>query len=324
MSSPHFSVVLPLYNKQESVVASIESVLAQSFREFELIVVDDGSTDDSLALVKAVHDERIRIIEQANQGVSIARNVGASAADADSIAFIDADDRWHSEFLSTIETLMNRYPNQESYASAWQPWSRSALVPSALPGGPDAPLMIDYPRESRDDVVVHICSLVVKKSAFLEVGGFPAGVRIYEDQDFCCRLAERGPIVFSPLPLVYYVRDAENRACDHRQVQDMPPWFVSQEQLMAARHPEDSREWHLKEFLVSRYLQEVSLAAQTAGERGRAARLLWRCRNTSASRIRFFKACLYLLLPSSLLTRLLDSVRQGTRSVTSVDREQAL
>ena len=324
MSSPFFSVILPLYNKQQSVTSTIESVLSQSFSEFELVVVDDGSTDGSLSRVQAFNDDRIRIVEQSNQGVSVARNVGVAEAGADTVAFIDADDRWHSEFLATIANLMNEYPESECYATAWQPWSRDDHVPSELPTTSIvAPKLIDYPRESREDVVVHICSLVVAKSVFLEIGGFPPGVRIYEDQDLCCRLADRAPFAFSPLPLVYYVRDAENRACERRQVQDMPPWFVSQEPLMASRHPIDSREWHLKEFLVTRYLQEVSLAAQTPGEGMRAARLVWRCRKTAASKVRWLKACVYLLLPAKVLSRLLDRVRQGSQSVSTLDSEQA-
>jgi len=89
-----FSVVIPLYNKERSVKNTIESVLNQTFQDFEVIVVNDGSTDNSLEVVKSFNDERIRIINQKNSGVSSARNRGIKEAKYEWIAFLDADDLW--------------------------------------------------------------------------------------------------------------------------------------------------------------------------------------------------------------------------------------
>src|SRR5690349_15878628 len=99
MPEPGVTVVIPLYQKAGSVQAAIRSVLAQRFASFELIVVDDGSTDEGPALVRGVGDPRIRLVHQANQGPGAARNRGLAEARAPLIAFLDADDEWTAEFL---------------------------------------------------------------------------------------------------------------------------------------------------------------------------------------------------------------------------------
>ena len=93
------SVVIPLYNKQKAVVHTVQSVLNQTVSDFELIVVDDGSTDNSLAVVKAIKDERVRFIHKENGGVSSARNVGIKVAKGQYVALLDGDDYWDSTFL---------------------------------------------------------------------------------------------------------------------------------------------------------------------------------------------------------------------------------
>ena len=94
-----FSIIIPLYNKQESVTASVQSILDQTFQEFEIVVVNDGSTDASVERLKEIEDPRIRLIEQQNQGVSVARNTGIAHACNRYIAFLDADDLWHPDYF---------------------------------------------------------------------------------------------------------------------------------------------------------------------------------------------------------------------------------
>ncbi|MCX6184716.1 MAG: glycosyltransferase family A protein, partial [Flavobacterium sp.] len=91
-----FSVIIPVYNKEQFLVHTINSVLNQSFTDFELLLIDDGSTDSSPALLNQFTDERIKLISQNNQGVSAARNLGIKEAKAPYIAFLDADDLWES------------------------------------------------------------------------------------------------------------------------------------------------------------------------------------------------------------------------------------
>ncbi len=306
----HFSVVLPLYNKEQSIIKTIESVLRQSFTSFELIIINDGSTDDSRKHVTNIDDSRIRLIDQRNLGVSAARNRGIEESRYELIAFIDADDLWNSRYLQTISELVSAYPDEEFFGTAWCSWSRNMPLPKVAAKSDSSNIRkIFYPQYSVADVIVHICSLVSRKKALIEEGAFPLGVKIYEDQDLICRLAERGPIVFSNISHVYYVRDAENRACQKRKLQNMPPYFCEKEPMMAMQHASGTNEWYLKEFLVSRYLQEISLAAQTPGEKTRAIKWIWSCRKTQTQRKRMLKACLYIVTPAWLLRLIVARVK---------------
>jgi hypothetical protein len=99
MSAPAITVVIPLYQKAGSVLAALRSVLTQRFDDFEVVVVDDGSTDDGPALVRGAGDSRVRLLQQPNRGPGAARNRGLAEARGDQIAFLDADDEWASDFL---------------------------------------------------------------------------------------------------------------------------------------------------------------------------------------------------------------------------------
>ena len=109
MERVKYSVVIPLYNKAEYIERTLKSVLTQSFQNFEVIVVDDGSTDDSLRAARQAASGKVRIIAQKNQGTAVARNTGIEHAAGEYIAFLDADDEWKRNYLETIDTLTERY-----------------------------------------------------------------------------------------------------------------------------------------------------------------------------------------------------------------------
>lgn len=111
-----FTVVIPLYNKQFQILKTINSVLCQTLQDLEIIVVDDGSTDDSVSKVKGVRDERIRIVQQKNGGPSKARNTGVENANGDWILFLDADDELLPDALETFSGLISEYPSEKCFA----------------------------------------------------------------------------------------------------------------------------------------------------------------------------------------------------------------
>ena len=104
-NSPHFSIITPTFNRAKYIVTAIESVLAQRFENFELIIVDDGSTDESASLIApfAAVDKRVRYIHQENKGRSVARNVGIDIAKGKYVCFLDSDDFWLPNHLANIE-----------------------------------------------------------------------------------------------------------------------------------------------------------------------------------------------------------------------------
>jgi glycosyltransferase involved in cell wall biosynthesis len=115
--SPFFSVVIPVYNKKDYLRRSVKSVLAQTFADFELIVVDDGSQDGSPKIVRSLKDKRIRLILQKNAGVAAARNRGVAAAKGSYVAFLDADDDWAPGYLAALRALIQDYPGAGLYGT---------------------------------------------------------------------------------------------------------------------------------------------------------------------------------------------------------------
>lgn len=116
---PKISVIIPLYNKGFIISETLNSVLAQTFIHFEVIIVNDGSTDNSLEIVSQFRDDRIRLYDQENKGVSITRNIGIDYAKGELIAFLDGDDYWHPNHLEEIYQLYIDFPNCGLYASRY-------------------------------------------------------------------------------------------------------------------------------------------------------------------------------------------------------------
>lgn len=207
-----FSVVIPLYNKSKSVAKTIESVLGQTHSDFELIIVNDGSTDDSLDVISSIIDDRIRIISTENRGVSAARNKGVSVANSDCIAFLDADDYWDSSFLMMQAALIDTFPEAAVYGFNYADVS-NGQIKAYYQGMSDSfcGYVEDYFGTSHGDLYCS-SSVVVRKQAFESVGGFDEKIRYAEDLDLWYRLILRYPVVYSNQVLAYYNKDAENRA----------------------------------------------------------------------------------------------------------------
>lgn len=209
------SVVIPLYNKASHIRRAIDSVLTQTVPDFELVVVDDGSTDGGADIVLAVRDPRVRLVQQPNSGVSIARNRGAEEAAADVIAFLDADDVWKPDFLQVVTSLRERFPQAAAWGTAYQLDDGSGLLRTpgyrgGLPTDEEGGLL-DFFAGEPGGCPLHSSAILVRKAALFQAGGFPAGVVRSEDHDTWLRLALRYSIAWSPQVAVVLHEDAENR-----------------------------------------------------------------------------------------------------------------
>ncbi len=220
MSIPAVSVVIPLYNKERHVARAVQTVLNQTHGDFELIVVDDGSTDGGARVVEAIQDLRIRLTRQANAGVSAARNRGIAEARAGLVAFLDADDEWLPDFLSTILRMRRRFPGCGAYATAFEivnhVGQRKSITLAGIPDPPWEGIVHNYFRSAIESAnqIVHPSAVAIPKTVLDHVGHFPVGVVYGEDADMWCRIALRYPIAFSSLSGAVYHEDADNRACD--------------------------------------------------------------------------------------------------------------
>lgn len=225
MNNPKISVVIPLYNKQNHIKDCINSVLAQSFKAAEIVIVDDGSTDNSMDVVKTENfdsDVNIRVISQVNKGVSAARNNGVVNAKHDYIAFLDADDIWLPLFLEEMINLIQRYPAVGFYTSKYQCVATDeqyydAKIDMALVEAngfnPNGMLINNFFEiASHGDLPFMVSSSVISRSLFEQVGGFPVGEAIGEDQDLFAKVALQGAIAYSPNINLLYSIDADNKA----------------------------------------------------------------------------------------------------------------
>lgn len=215
--SPRISIVMPLYNKAETVLDSLRSVLVQTVTDWELIVVDDGSRDGGGEHVLTLGDARLRLHRQLNAGVSAARNAGVKLARADLVTFLDADDLWKPDFLAAILALCQDYPRAGWFATSYEirPDSGAARVArlSGLASGFERGLLLDYFRlASRSDPPVWTSAVAVIKKNLQAIGGFPAGISSGEDLLTWARLAARYPLAYDLRPLaIFQVSGIERR-----------------------------------------------------------------------------------------------------------------
>ena len=215
---PAITVVIPLYNKAAHIVDTIKGVLAQTYAAKEIIVVNDGSTDGGEIALANCKFRNVRIINQKNAGVSVARNNGIHAATTEYIALLDADDQWLPHYLEEIAVLIKKFPEAGMFGTGYQyqdgrdhfstPRLHHALCPSA-PG-----IMVHFLQMMAEgDLPLTMSNIAIRRSMFEVIGGFPVGEPMGEDQDFLFRAALAKPIAYSPKVLALYVRDSENRAC---------------------------------------------------------------------------------------------------------------
>ncbi|HZP46336.1 MAG TPA: glycosyltransferase family A protein [Candidatus Binataceae bacterium] len=206
-STPLFSVIVPAFNAAASLGSAIKSVLAQSFADYELIVIDDGSTDDT-ARIALSYADRAQILRQANRGPAAARNAGARVARGEWLAFLDADDTWAPHKLAVIARELER----ESQAVLL--FSDAFCFDPATPDRFERFMPPELKRApSRDDMMagrfqILTSAAVVRRAAFEAVGGFSeefAGAAFaFEDNYLWVLLSERGPFAYIPQPLVNY------------------------------------------------------------------------------------------------------------------------
>lgn len=203
------SVVIPLYNKEKFIVETLKSVLNQTFKNFEIVIVDDGCTDNSVNEIKKIQDTRIRIIHQKNQGVSAARNAGIQAAKYDWVALMDSDDLWKEEYLETQIELHRKYPNCNVLVCNYEFRSPRGKVSYPIINkcqfiANDGIINNYFEICSNSSPLITSISIVVRKKSLIDIGGFPVGVKSGEDLLTWAWLAINNSIAYSKQSLAIY------------------------------------------------------------------------------------------------------------------------
>jgi glycosyltransferase involved in cell wall biosynthesis len=214
-STPRVSVVIPLYNSASSIEQTVRSVLAQTEPDFELIIVNDGSKDDGPEIVRQIQDPRIRLVDQENQGVSVARNTGIALARAPWVAFLDADDEWNERFLERCLEKTVQCPEAD------------VVFSNVHDSGTGKPRISVAWKEGLVEDMFEMClknsghsikaSAVMIRRSTLTKERFVQGMRYGEDRDLFARLAFRAKLYYTPEVLAVYHSQTAGSAMKQRE-----------------------------------------------------------------------------------------------------------
>ena len=214
---PLFSVIVPLYNKEKSIQNTLKSALDQTFTDFEIIIINDGSTDQSESKALAVNDSRIRLFSTENQGVSAARNYGIAKASGTLIAFLDADDYWFPNHLKQLSELYEMFPQCGLYCTNYERFynPNKIIKPTyvAIPHYPWKGIVNDFFQSSYIDRIAWTSAVAVPKTVIDTVGNFKTTITLGagEDTDLWLRIALRFNVAFDNEISARHMLDAENR-----------------------------------------------------------------------------------------------------------------
>ena len=237
------SIVIPLYNKEKSIYATLQSVLAQTYTDYEVIIVDDGSTDKSLQVVEDFiqrNSEKfilnsIRLIHKENGGVCSARNRGIQEAKGEYVALLDGDDIWDKEYLAEQIKMIADFPEAAMWGINFAETNKGQLVRKLATGLPDGyrGYMENY-FEMKERISDLYCSssVVIQREVFDKVGMFDERIKYAEDTDMWWRIIATNKVAFYDRYMVYYQYDAENRAMRRtRQLEYFLPYYVEKYQV---------------------------------------------------------------------------------------------
>ena len=299
-----FSIVIPLYNKASHVEGAVRSALAQAHPPLEVIVVDDGSTDDGARRVEAIADPRVRVVRQRNAGVSAARNHGIALARGDWVAFLDADDWQHPMLLAQLARAHRVCLQADLLAGGFR-CIPDAAAPSIAPWpvAHDAGIerIDDLRARWMQDIPFFTGSVAIRAQRLRAMQPcFPVGESFGEDLDLWFRVADQAPVALVRAQLAAY-RTAVNGSLSAGHARELAPSL----RRMRARALEGrlpARHRHSALWFVAQ--QEITLARDLLAEGGRreALRHLWSARYAARGR-RWQITAAMLLLPGQVAGR---------------------
>lgn len=209
----HFSVIIPLYNKAPYIRKTVVSVLGQTFGDFELIIVDNGSNDGSSEIVSRFNDPRLSVHRmEENVGVSNARNIGVGLSSAPYVTFLDADDWWEPTFLEEMKGLIERHPNAGIYGTRYYIVKNGKKRVAPIDVKEDfIEGEINYCRVYAKTLCMPLTSITVAipRTIFDETGGFPPNIKLGEDFILWVQVALKHPVVLLNKPLSNYNQDVD-------------------------------------------------------------------------------------------------------------------
>lgn len=239
------SVVIPLYNRSRTIRRTLESIRAQTFADFETIIVDDGSRDDGpdvvLRFIAETGDNRFRLIRQSNAGPGAARNRGIEESRNPVMAFLDADDEYLPHYLERGHQALTDDPQIAAVVRAWfdEPGYKSSLPALPVPAGV-LRLSPQLPVQTMVDLMVLIspCATMARRDAVVRYGGFKTPHRYAEDTHLWLKIVLRHPVLILREEGSIFHRDDSSLSGNYRGMRPLEPFLEFPEEIRAECPPE--------------------------------------------------------------------------------------
>jgi glycosyltransferase involved in cell wall biosynthesis len=252
MKSPFFSIIIPLYNKEKYVEATLKSVLRQTFQDFEVVIVEDCSTDSSKNIASQFVTKNVKIVQhEHNKGLSASRNTGIRNANADFVVFLDADDTMKPSYLEKIKSLIENFPEASIFATNYEEVfekEKAITTKLSLTKFENDGIVSDFFEANLKQPIYCQSSLCLRKKAFEQIGFYDESITYSEDVDFNIRANSKLKLAYSREILVEVVKFDENQITNCSMKGKKIPDFDSYEHLTTGNK-------NLKKYLdVNRYM----------------------------------------------------------------------
>ena len=297
------SVVIPLYNKERHIKRAVNSVIGQTYKCFELIIVNDGSTDNSLMKAEGIKDERIRIINQENSGESAARNRGIEEAKHDLIAFLDADDQWEPKCLENLVRVAEKYPHAGIIGTPFKRVNKKGeTIYPELKSVPEEEGIIDnYFKAVLDCNPICMSSIAVRKEVFDQLGGFTVGMHRGADGVMLSKIALNYPVAFINNFLATVYLNADNRVSSKGElIHDFP---ILEYINSLDKELEEEEYYYIRE-VVNKWYLKLAKRCIRIGDKKQAKQFISQAKATKLYRHIYTRRKIDLYLSYPLINRL--------------------
>lgn len=314
-------IVIPLYNKSSYIARALNSVLTQTYQDYEILVINDGSTDGSENIVKSYIKEnpgKITLINQENQGVSVARNTGIKHAQGELIAFLDADDEWNPRYLETIISLKEKYPAAGIYATAYYQQDtvseKKNLIQYKIKNKSTRTLLSSYFKAiSLGPHPIMTSGIVVPRHILDKIGGFESGMPLGEDLLLWAKIALYYPIAYCAEPLsTCWMNTANNhKITAKKEVSERIPFQEYLESQDSENEPFFESDNNIQLYLSYLYVLQAQEYA-FSGERRKALKSLTAAKHPKII-LKKIGCLLYIILPDKIFRMLLKVTGKFTK-----------
>lgn len=288
-----FSIIIPVYNKEAFLAKTLQSVLDQEYPYFEILILNDGSTDNSQQIIDAFTDNRIKSFTGKNIGAGAARNFLIDKAQNNYIAFLDADDLWTKQHLQEITRLIAKYPNEKVFATNSVKLIENTLIKRnfSVDTSSTTELVTDFFEASFLDCILTTPSSVLHKSVFISCGKYNTAIKSGQDIDLFIRIGAKFKVVFSPTVTVKVIgnlKSLSNSTSYKEKMNFETAWELEKEDPSIKKY-----------FDLNRYA--LAIMAKEQGYKTSFTKLV----NLINPKNLHWKQRLLLKLPATLLTLLL-------------------